>query len=414
MKMWSSLEELDVRTGISVVLAFALLSVVVSLLNSYLYTSSFLDKKVREIETVLKEQKEFSKVARGILDVRPDVAYIRLVDDNGILKESLGSGEGGDIREFRFLTPEKNTVIVGIREDANRFPVFGPLMWSVFMGVVLSLLFLFFIFFTTPSKDAHLEKLISAMKRVSRGDLTAKLDIDKGIQGNLTLVRVFEGFNSMVDQLRKRYSDYETTSREYQVSESAFRVVVSEKRTDASLRRVVALVAKISNFKELSQKVEGADFSSCLTEYRKAASSIISDYGGFTEALLQDEIVAIFNVPDEQDKPDLRAVCAAVELLQFLSNMNRQRKLEGKEIVVGKVAIDAKPLAFYSDSGVPQNVKEVISLARDVCDKAPVWKVVVSSEVYKQIEDFVDAKEIGIGDKSFFSIVAVEEGVIQV
>ncbi len=70
---------------------------------------------------------------------------------------------------------------------------------------------------------------------------------------------------------------------------------------------MTVFVAKIADFQELSTTLDAAEFNSFLADYRKAASSIISNYGGVIEALLKDEIVAFFNAPEEQNKPELRA-----------------------------------------------------------------------------------------------------------
>jgi len=211
----------------------------------------------------------------------------------------------------------------------------------------------------------------------------------------------------MVDQLRRK----DETVKEH----SGFQptMVVSDGGEHAKLRRVVAFVAKISDFKELSTKLGSAEFASFLTEYRKAASSIISDYGGVVEALLQNEIVALFNVPDEQDSPELRAICAAVEVLQVLANMSRRRKIEGKSMISGKIGIEEKALQFYTESGIPQSVKEVIALARGISENAPLWKVIVSPQVYECVSNHVEVNEIPVGNGKLFSIVAVEEGAVQ-
>jgi hypothetical protein len=222
------------------------------------------------------------------------------------------------------------------------------------------------------------------------------------------MIRLFESFNQMVDQIRRK----EEMAKEPPKFQPT--VVASERKEEPRIRRVTVFVAKIGDFESLSTRLGAAEFSSFLTQYRKAASSIVSNYGGVIEALLQDEIVALFNVPDEQDKPELRAVCAAVEVLEVLANMSRKRKAEGKEAISGKIGIEAKAIPFYMESGIPQGVKEVVGPARAICEDAPIWKVLVSPEIYKSVSDYVDAKEIVVNYGTSFSIVSVEEGVIRI
>src|SRR3972149_5002366 len=296
------------KSCIVIALIFIVLSITISVFNSFFNYFQFFEYQAKEVEKLFDGRKDFNMLAKDLLNTRSDIAYIKLLDKNGIMIDSLGR----------------------------------------------------------------------------------------------------ESFIQMVDQLRRREEATKETHR-FQPT-----VIVSENKEEAKIRRVTAFVAKISDFENLSSRLSTSEFSSFLTEYRKAASSIVSDYGGVIEALLQDEIVALFNVPDEQDKPELRAVCAAVEVLQVLANMSRKRMIQGKEAINGKIGIGAKAVPFYVESGIPQGVKDVVTLARGICQDAPLWKVLVSSEVYKLVSDYVDAKEVDVEHGTSFSIVAVEEGVIQV
>ncbi len=177
-------------------------------------------------------------------------------------------------------------------------------------------------------------------------------------------------------------------------------------------RNVIAFVAQIEDFKGLVEKLPPSDLNSFLTSYRKAASTIISDYGGVVESLLQDEIVALFNVPDELNKPELRAVCAAVEVLQVLAKMSKDRVREGKPVIGGKVGIDAGSVRGGTFSGIPASVKEVVSSAKEICAGARMWKVYVSGNVYERIKDSVNAHSVSSGDVRCYSVTGVEEGAV--
>ncbi len=397
------------KSSIVIALIFIVLSISISVFNSFFNYFQFFDYQAKEVEKLFDGRKDFSMLANDLLNTRSDIAYIKLLDKNGIIIDSLGREGFIGIKKHSFLTPDKNTVIVGIKEMKNKKFVLHSLIWSIAIGIFFSAITIFAIFILyNKNQNQHIEKVISAIKRISRGDFSARLDIERGLGSNLLMVRLFESFNQMVDQLRRREEATKETHR-FQPT-----VIVSENKQEAKIRRVTAFVAKISDFENLSSRLSTSEFSSFLTEYRKAASSIVSDYGGVIEALLQDEIVALFNVPDQQDKPELRAVCAAVEVLQVLANMSRKRMIEGKEAINGKIGIGAKAVPFYVESGIPQGVKDVVTLARGICQDALLWKVLVSSEVYNLVSDYVDAKEVAVEHGTSFSIVAVEEGVIQV
>jgi len=178
-------------------------------------------------------------------------------------------------------------------------------------------------------------------------------------------------------------------------------------------RNVTVMVAKIDNFEILTQNLDSSDLNSFLTKYRKSASQIISSYGGVIEALLQDEIVAIFNAPDEQNNPELRALCSAVEILHELATMAKQRRSDGKELIAGKIGVGVQSLSYYSETGVPDSVKKVIKDARYVCENANLWKVYVTSDLYNLVNENVDAKEFLIDGEILYSITSVEQGVVE-
>ncbi len=403
----SGMRGFGAKGGFTLVLIVMMVSAVVAVFCSFFYSSRILGHKADEIETLFKDGSDFSRIAKSVLNSRPDVAYLKLLDENGILKESFGGENGNGIKEFELPSVDNSTIMLGLKEFSDKNLIFYSLLWSVLIGVVLGSVCFFATSFFSSDQSVYFERLVSSMKRVSRGDFSAKLDIDESMYDESAMMRVYESFNQMVDQL-KRKDESVKEPHSFQPT-----VVVSESREQSKLRRVTALVAKISDFEELSTKLDSTDFTSFLTDYRKAASSIISDYGGVVEALLQDEIVALFNVPDEQDTPQLRAICAAVEVLQVLATMSRQRKIEGKETISGKVGIDEKPLPFYSESGMPKNVKELVTVARGISGEAPLWKVIVSPEVYKTVSKHVEVSELALNHGKLFSIVGVEEGVIQ-
>jgi len=366
--------------------------VVVSLLNSYLYSSGIEKFEAEQIETLFKGEADFAEVAKDILNSRTDVAYVKLVDESGVLEESFGGSDEIGIKEILLSAPDNKTIKLGVKTFLNqRFIIYTSLR-SILVGLVVGGILLLIFIKSSSEDNTDLERLISAMKRVSSENFSTRLEIDESMQDDVTMIRVYDNFNQMVTRLRMKGKVKESE----EPTNFEPKVVVSEDEGTMQPRSVTAFVTKISNFNELSSQDDTVGFSTFLTEYRKKASSIISDYHGIIEALLQEEIVALFNAPDEQDKPELRAVCAAVEVLQVLASMNKQRKHDGKEAIGGKIGIVVKPIQFYIKSGIPQGVKDIITEAREISENAGLWKIMVSE------------------DRLLYSIVSVEEGIVSI
>jgi len=386
------------------------ISAALSVFNSYLYTKRFEKLEIKEIKALFENEVDFPREAKNLLQSRSEVAYVKLKNESGVLEESFGTENGEGINDVEINTPENKIIVVGLKRVLDKDLIISNVVWSVLIGVGLVLIFLVLFIQLSSDQSQNLERLISAMKRVSPDNLDMKLAINESVQDEVAMIRAYDSFNQMMNRLKRK-------GRVPEADETINfqpKVLISETEEKSNWRDVTALVTKISNFENLLTQIDSVEFTNFLTEYRKTASSIVSDYNGTIEALLQEEIVALFNAPDEQDNPELRAVCAAVEVLQVLASMNKKRKGDGKDPISGKVGIAVRPIQFYDQAGIPQGVKEVISEARMLSGNAPLWKVIVSEGVYDTIKDHVEVKGIPWGKEQLYSIVSVEEGIINV
>ena len=82
-------------------------------------------------------------------------------------------------------------------------------------------------------------------------------------------------------------------------------------------------------------------------------------------------------------------------------------------MIAGKIGIGVQALAYYSDTGIPDSVKNVIKDARIVCENANLWKVYVTSNLHEIVNDNVDSKEYLIDGEVLYSITGVEQGIVE-
>ncbi len=399
-------------TGISIFLvaSFILLSILVSLFSSYFFTSTITEQKSQELIKLFSQSDvTFQQTAENILNSRQDVYYIKLLDSEGVLQESLGNEDGDNLEMFPIATSTNSTILVGLQGSDFKSLTISTAIWSGLIGLVVSIIVLVLLSLLSNGKSDTIEKLIAGMKRVSRGDLATKLESSEAGE-DVTMIRAFETYNQMLDLL-KRKKEIETPD-EPVFQPTLIEAEDKEEEEETRKRRVTVVVAKIADFQELTSTLDSSEFNSFLADYRKSASSIISNYGGVIEALMKDEIVAFFNAPEEQTNPELRAICSAVEVLQHLATITRERKLEGKIAISGKIGIGTKTLNVYGDHGLPQGIKAVTDSARATCDLAPIWRVIVSSDMYYSVSEYVEARELILGGESYYSIIGVEEGLV--
>jgi class 3 adenylate cyclase len=401
--------------GISVILViiFVLLAVLVSVFTSYYFSYAVSEEKTQELIKLFSQSEAgFQQTAENILNARTDVHYIKLLDSEGVLQESFGSEDDNNLEIVPITTSANTTILVGLSgTDFNGLSV-STAIWSGLIGLVASIITLFLLAVSSKGNSDTVEKLIVGMKRVSRGDLATKLDSSEASE-DVTMIRAFETYNQMLDLLKRKEHSEPPEEPVFQPTLiGPEEIEEEEEEAETKNRRVTVIVAKIADFKDLSSSVDPSDLNAFLADYRKAASSIISNYGGVIEALMKDEIVAFFNAPEEQTNPELRAICSAVEVLQHLATITRERKLEGKAAISGKIGIGSKTLNVYSDNGVPQGIKAITDSARGICDLAPIWRVLVSEEMYFSVSEYVEARELTLGGEPYYSIVGVEEGLV--
>ena len=401
--------------SILLVVIFVILSIIVSVFSSYYFTSTVKENRSQELIAQFNESNaNFQETAESLLNNREDIYYIQLLDSEGVLQESFGDASATieNIEIFPINTAEGNTILLGLTGTNYQSLIVSTAIWSALIGLAIAIITVFLISFFSNGKSDSVEKLIAGMKRVSRGDLATKLESsDAG--DNVTMIRAYETYNQMLDLLKRK-------DEAVPVEEPVFQPTLieaddkedEEEEEQTKTRRVTVIVAKIADFQDLTSSLDSTEFSAFLADYRKAASSIISNYGGVIEALMKDEIVAFFNAPEEQTNPELRAICSAVEVLQHLATITRERKLEGKIAISGKIGIGSKTLNVYGDNTVPQGIKSVTDSARGICDLAPIWRVIVSEELYLSVSEFVEARELTLSGESYYSIVGVEEGVV--
>ncbi len=388
---------------ILIVAVFIMCSLTLTVFNSYYYASVILDVRASEVGEYLHDFDNFSRDAKELVRIRPDILYLTLIDGNGVVKRSYGGANGKNMKKFTIPTSDKHTIILGLREFGIGDSVGRSLVWSLLITGVFLLCYFFLRFVFSLNENFYLDKLSRALNTVANSDYTARLDIDKKVSGDSLLLRLYESFNLMLSQIVKSQGGTEVISSHFQPQ-----IVIADGDEEQLTKNVITFVNKITGIDEFPTILSPEEYNELIENYRNEVTSIIANYGGTIEAIFQDEIVAFFNTPEELQNPELKAISAGVEVLQTLAVMNKDRKLDSTKAVSGKIGIDIKSVPFISTSGAPQSVKEIITHARRICDASPQWKVMVSSEILSHVRDHVDVKEYEMEDQTIFSIIGVE------
>jgi len=418
------------------------LSALISAVNILYFKSIIFEKKVGSISSVFEQQGDFATIAKEILNTNKEVAYAKLVDENGVLQQSFGSSENLNVREFIVKTTEGSQIFLGIEKSALDFPVTLPFLFTTLISLLVLCLFLVVLKIFYPYQKKSLNRLNDAIIKISKKDYSVKLEIDSQLKDDVDMIKVFDSFNGLVGSLNnnkkyeklngineikspngnlKVHSNGKAKTQSYNdpIIQEPIKSVEIPKTggqisiiKDSKNKTVVALVSKISDYHKLAEMYDSSELALLLTDYRKTASNIVSGYGGMVETLVRDELVALFNVSDLQDKPELRAVSTGVELLHVLVELNKDKVKDDSPQITCKIGIYAASIPISKESGTPGNLGLVIDPAKNICDSASQWKLLLSEDVYASVKDYVEVMPQDIGSSAHYSVLTVEEGVI--
>lgn len=193
----------------------------------------------------------------------------------------------------------------------------------------------------------------------------------------------------------------------------------AETSAEEALRRsfFVSAVAKpheassdLSHMSVLVVEIEGLG-NLPYEEYIQGFSKIIVSYGGKMDYLSQSGFVAVFN-PSDGNYPCMRPTCAAVEILKKLADTAMRSKSENMKTLTGKAGISTKTLPGALKSDVSDSLVDLIEDAKHICEITKIWKFSISSELYEEVKDFVEAKKYMVDGKAIYSVKGVEHGVV--
>ncbi len=202
------------------------------------------------------------------------------------------------------------------------------------------------------------------------------------------------------------------TSVEETVRRSFFVSAVAKSHEARSDLRHVSVLVVIT---------EGLDNLLC-EEYMQSFSEMVVSYGGRIDHSSQSGFVAVFD-PSDDNYPCMRPICAAVEILTKLADTAIRSKSENMKTVTGKVGISTKSLSGVLQSGVLQSgvlqsdvsdsLEDLIEDAKQICEITQTWKLSISSELYEEVKDFVEARKYTVDGKDIYSVKGVEHGVVR-
>jgi len=123
---------------------------------------------------------------------------------------------------------------------------------------------------------------------------------------------------------------------------------------------------------------------------------IIFKYDGFLNKFIGDAIMAIYNVPLDQDSPELRAVKTAIEMRDALDQLNREREARGVFAIKIGIGINTGPV-IAGNIGHEQRLEytvigDAVNLASRIESQTKVAgaTILISEYTYAPIASLLD------------------------
>lgn len=262
---------------------------------------------------------------------------------------------------------------------------------SVFLGVAGA--YLLALFISRPIK-----KMVTAMKKVSKGDLNQTVRIRRKDEIGL----LGWSFNHMTEGLREK-EKIKNTFNKFVSSEVAEEVLKSGDalKLGGEYKEVTMFFSDIRSFTSMSEKMTPHEVISMLNEYLSLMTDIILEHKGVIDKYVGDEIMAVWGAPIKRENDPELCVRSAVTQLEALKKLNKERVERGDPEVRIGIGINTGQVVsgnMGSEKRLDYTViGDNVNLASRLCDNAGkkgLHDIIITESTYNAVKDIITAKEV--------------------
>ncbi len=196
--------------------------------------------------------------------------------------------------------------------------------------------------------------------------------------------------NSKLSDLRYAFSRY--------VSHQLVDGILSnpdEIKLGGERRKVSVLFADIRDFTSMAERMKPEDVVDLLNIYLSALTEIVFKYEGTLDKYMGDCVMAVFGVPISHYNDTERAVVSAIEMQQYVNNINIERERNGlKKVEIG-VGINTSYVISGNMGSVDRMDYTVIGDGVNIASRlesiAKRGQILVTKDVYEEVRYLVNA-----------------------
>jgi class 3 adenylate cyclase len=160
-------------------------------------------------------------------------------------------------------------------------------------------------------------------------------------------------------------------------------------QSESKISQATILQAVITGFDELSQSLEPTIVNDLVNRCYEISSSVISLYGGTIDHFTGREAMALFGIPDPIDKAPLKAVSAAIDLVDRIAELKNE--MESPLPIGIKIGINSGPVTIEKIGKDKQArdmvMGETVSMVSHICGIAEGGQILTGQATYEAVKD---------------------------
>ncbi len=193
-------------------------------------------------------------------------------------------------------------------------------------------------------------------------------------------------------------------------------------RLGGDFRDATILFSDIRGFARLSAKMGPDEVIDMLIDYFSELVPIVLKHDGEIDKFVGDAILAVFGSPGPDDKQQLHAIQAALEMQTAVENVSLRRAARGKTTAHLGIGIHCGEVV-QGFTGAEERMEytvigDCVNRASRFCDGADMGEVLISSDVYQWVFRNVDVEQTTIPTKhegmlTAYRVLSLRKGLDQ-
>jgi adenylate cyclase len=169
-----------------------------------------------------------------------------------------------------------------------------------------------------------------------------------------------------------------------------------ELKLSGEVRDVTALFADIRGFTQLSEQMHAEATVSMLNTYLRAVIERVLANQGMINKFAGDNILAVWNAPQDQPHHAMLAVKASLESQEAILRIHKDNpSLPKVELGIGINSGEAMAGNMGSEGRTEYTViGDAINVASRLCSSAPGNHIWIGPHTYEQVKDMVEVEEL--------------------